>query len=260
MNKRLFFSGVGMLILITLGIVMYPRVQLYLYRQQMEKENLETLQKIRSKDFITKSALESIQASELKPVIPEKAYLEVLFFCQAPMMNDESWKIHHASCEEAALLQAVYFDKGIKDVDLNKVDKTLQDMIEWQEKHFGVHKDIHADSVKMLMMGFFGYQSDEIRIIRNASIYEIKEQVALGLPVIAPTYGRLLKNPFYKQPGPEYHMVTVIGYTEDRIITNDVGTKRGKDFSYLLDVFKKSMDKEGGDVIVIMPKPALQKQ
>jgi hypothetical protein len=176
------------------------------------------------------------------------------------MTNDESWKIHHASCEEAALLQAVYYDKNITEVDLNKVDQTLRDMVAWQEKHFGVHKDIHADSVKMLMMNYFGYSSDEIVIIRKAGLYEIKEQVAAGFPVIAPTYGRLLKNPFYKQPGPEYHMVTVIGYTEDRIITNDVGTKRGKDYSYTFDIFKTSMDKEGGDVLVIHSKQGVQAQ
>lgn len=259
MIKRLVFIGCTLSAVVTVGIVMYPRVQQFFYRQQMEKENLETLQKITSKDVVTKAALESIQTSVLKPVIPQKAYLEVPFFCQAPFMNDASWSIHHASCEEAALLQAVYYDKGIKDVDLGKVDKTLQDMVSWQEKHFGVHKDIHADSIKILMMSFFGYQTEEIEIIRQASIYAIKEQVASGFPVIAPTYGRMLKNPFYKQPGPEYHMVTVIGYTEDRIITNDVGTKRGKDFSYPVDIFKQSMDREGADVLVIRSKHAVQK-
>lgn len=254
MNKKHWVKVILLLGLIVLGFIVYPRVEQYFYRQQLEKENRETLQKITSKDVVTKTALESIQTSVLKPVIPSQAYLEVPFFCQAPFMNDASWSIHHASCEEAALLQAVYYDKGMKDVDLNQVDKTLREMIAWQEKHFGVHKDIHADSIKILMMNFFGYRDSEIEIHRKASLYAIKEQVALGFPVIAPTYGRMLKNPFYKQPGPEYHMVTVIGYTEDRIITNDVGTKRGKDFSYPLEVFKNAMDREGADVLVIKSK------
>lgn len=243
-----------------ISVIIFPRAQAFYYRNQMERENSETLQKITSKDVIAKTALDAIQSATLKPVIPERAYLKVPFFCQAPMTNDESWKIHHASCEEAALLQAVYYDKNITEVDLNKVDQTLRDMVAWQENHFGVHKDIHADSVKILMMNYFGYTSDEIVIIRKASLYEIKEQVAAGFPVIAPTYGRLLKNPFYKQPGPEYHMVTIIGYTEDRIITNDVGTKRGKDYSYKFGIFKTSMDKEGGDVLVIRSKRGVQAQ
>ncbi|MBL7996622.1 C39 family peptidase [bacterium] len=260
MNKQKLLIGFLLLVAVSSGFLLYPRVEQYFYRQQMEKENIETLHKITSKDVVTKTVSESIQASVLKPVIPEKAYLEVPFFCQAPMTNDASWDIHHASCEEAAVLQAVYYDTGVKQADLAIVDKTLQDMIAWQEKHFGVHKDIHADTIKMLMVGFFGYEPDEIMIMRNASIYDIKQQIASGFPVIAPTYGRMLKNPFYKQPGPEYHMVTVIGYTEDRIITNDVGTKRGKDFSYPLEIFKASMDREGADALVIRPKRTLQKQ
>lgn len=262
MSKKILFYGVSIffVVLTIAGVALYPRAQQYFYRQQMEKENLETLQRITSNDVLTKAALESVRSAVLKPVIPDQAYLKVPFFCQAPFMNDASWTIHHASCEEAALLQAVYYDQGIEDVDLSKVDKTIQDMIAWQEQHFGIHKDIHADSVKALMIGFFNYSNDEIEIIRHASIYAIKEQVSLGFPVITPTYGRLLKNPFYKHPGPEYHMVTVIGYTADRIITNDVGTKRGKDFSYPIEIFKASMEREGADVLVIKSKHATQKQ
>ena len=128
------------------------------------------------------------------------------------------------------------------------------DMIAWQEMHFGVHKDIHADSVKMLMTGFFGLGTGEVVIKRDATLEDIRRFVAGGYPVIAPTYGRTLNNPYYTPPGPEYHMVTIIGYTPDRIITNDVGTRRGKDFSYENDRFMKSMNQEGADILVIKLK------
>jgi hypothetical protein len=105
----------------------------------------------------------------------------------------------------------------------------------------------------MLLVGYFGYRPEEIRILRKATILDIKQHVAQGYPVIAPTYGRALKNPYYTPPGPEYHMVTVIGYTRDRIITNDVGTKRGKDYTYDLETFRKAMEMEGGDCLVIIP-------
>jgi hypothetical protein len=253
-KKIIYVLALLAVILVLSGILFYPRMALYFNRKQLEKENAQTLQQITSKDVITKNIQASMESSSAHLLIPEKAYLEVPFFCQAPHQNDDSWKIHHASCEEAAALEAVYYDKGVTQVNANRVDTTLREMIAWQEKHFGVHKDIHADSVKMMLMGYFGYRSDEITIIRRARILDIKEQVAQGHPVVAPTYGRMLHNPFYKQPGPEYHMVTVIGYTQDRIITNDVGTKRGKDFSYDNDVFKAAMDKEGGDVLVIASK------
>ncbi len=255
MKKKLFFiTALLVLIGILCGFLFYPRIALYFNRQKMEDENARTLQQITPGDVLGNNILASVEAATAQSLIPEKAYLTVPFFCQAPLQNDESWKIHHASCEEAAVLQAVYYDKNIKEVRVNFVDSTLRDMIAWQERVFGLHKDIHADSVKILMMGFFGYGSDEILIIRKASLLDVKEQIARGHPVIAPSYGRLLNNPFYKQPGPEYHMVTIIGYTRDRIITNDVGTKRGKDFSYDNDVFKAAMEREGGDVLVIVAK------
>ena len=244
---------VGVLAVGVIGVVLaYPRLRLAYYRIQYEKENKAALDAVLSKEVITQKALEAAQAAELKPVVPETAYLKVPFFCQAPHENAASWEIHHASCEEAAVLQAVYYDQRADSVDRDTVDAVLRRMIDWQMEHFKVHKDIHADSVKMLMKGFFGYKGEDVLILRNAQIKDIKEWVAKGYPVIAPTYGRLLHNPFFKTPGPEYHMVTVIGYTRDRLITNDVGTKRGKDFTYDLDTFKKSMDKEGGDCLVIV--------
>jgi hypothetical protein len=253
-KKLIIIFALSAAILILSGFLFYPKIELYLSRQQREKENERTLLQITSKDVIAKTMLASIESASVKTLLPEKVYLEVPFFCQAPLQNDDSWKIHHASCEEAASLQAVYYDKNIKEVNVHRVDSTLRAMIAWQEKHFGIHKDIHADSVKMLLMGYFGYASDEIKIVRKAKIADLKEAVAQGYPVIAPTYGRALHNPFYKQPGPEYHMVTIIGYTKERIITNDVGTKRGKDFSYDLDVFQQAMDKEGGDCLIINSK------
>jgi len=249
-KKILLLMGLFVTALVLAGFLFYPKIESYFYRQKMDEENEAAMKEV-AKSIVSKSFSDTLE-KKAKSLVPEKAYIDrVPFFCQAPFQNEASWEIHHASCEEAAVLQAVYFYQGVKDVDVKKVDSTLQSMIEWQMKHFGVHKDIHADSVKMMMMGFFGFADDDVKIIRKASLSEIKQWVALGFPVVAPTYGRLLFNPFFKQPGPEYHMVVVIGYTPDRIITNDVGTKRGKDYSYPNEVFRKSMEREGGDAIVL---------
>ncbi|MBX7150610.1 C39 family peptidase [bacterium] len=254
MKKKVYAVIIlGCVALTLAGFLLYPKIENYIYRMQLDRANAETMKQIGSTDVINQSITKSIEQSAVQPLIPEKAYLIVPSFCQSPFPTEESWHIHHASCEEAAVLQAVYYFNGIKTIDLDRVDSTLKDMIAWQEKHFGVHKDIHADSVKMMMMGYFGYKDDEIKIIRDATILDIKQAIAQGYPVVAPTYGRTLNNPYYKPPGPEYHMVTIIGYTNDRIITNDVGTKRGKDFSYPIDVFKKAMDREGGDIVILMP-------
>ncbi len=239
---------IGVLILGIGGFVFYPKFSDYRFRQKIESENESALNDVKTSTIQTETKIDS----KLKPL--EKAYLEVPFYCQAPHQNAASWKIHHASCEEAAVLQAVHFHKNMKMSNMDSVDRVLQDMVAWQEKNWGIHKDIHADSVKMLMVKYFGYAEDQIKILRKATVADIKNWVSRGYPVIAPTYGRTLNNPFYTAPGPMYHMVTVIGYTTDRIITNDVGTKRGKDFSYPNDIFQKSMDEEGADCLVIVVK------
>ena len=46
-------------------------------------------------------------------------------------------------------------------------------------------------------------------------------------------------------------MLIVIGYTEDKIITNDNGTRKGKDFSYDNDKFKQALDDAGGDIVIL---------
>jgi hypothetical protein len=51
--------------------------------------------------------------------------------------------------------------------------------------------------------------------------------------LILPTLGRELQNPNFKNPGPIYHMLVVQGYTKSgEIITNDPGTRKGKDYLY----------------------------
>ena len=73
---------------------------------------------------------------------------------------------------------------------------------------------------------------------------------AAGRPVIVPLAGRLLGNPYYTQPGPVYHMLVVKGIAENGdIITNDVGTRHGRNLTYAPDVFLNAMHDvpSGGD-------------
>ncbi len=244
--KKLLIPGV---LILAIGFYfLYPKYRDYRERTRLTEENEAALKEAKNASMKNNSNTDS------NFVLPEKAYLEVPFYCQAPHQNAPSWKIHHASCEEAAVLQAADFQRKIAHRSVDTLDRIFQDMISWQEKNWGVHKDIHADSVKMLMMAYLGYKDEEIKILRKAKINDLKNWVARGYPIIAPTYGRTLNNPFFTPPGPTYHMVTVIGYTADRIITNDVGTKRGKDYSYPNDIFQRSMDEEGADCLVILAK------
>ncbi len=130
-----------------------------------------------------------------------------------------------------------------------EANQEILDMIAWQEENFGGHFDIYADQVKEFIVGFYQIDPSKIEIIYSATIEDLKRELADGHPVIVPITGEILKNPYYPYPG--YHMLTAIGYTEDKIITNDNGTRRGKDFSYDIEVFNEAMQDTGGDIVII---------
>ena len=94
---------------------------------------------------------------------------------------------------------------------------------------------------------YFNIKESHIKIIFDASIDDIKNIISEGHPVIAPVTSEYLNNPYYPHPG--YHMLTVTGFTEDRIITNDNGTKRGEDFSYSNLDFEKALMDAGADIL-----------
>ncbi len=180
--------------------------------------------------------------------IPTQKYLDVQFICQAPLQTEANWVFHEESCEEAALLMAYNYEMGIE-VSKEEANEIILDMIEWQNENFGGHFDIYADQLKEFAVGYYNLKNEQIKVIKNATIEEIKKEITSGHPVVVPITGELLKNPYYPYPG--YHMLTVTGFTEDRIITNDNGTRHGEDFSYDIDVFEKAMKDTGGDILIL---------
>lgn len=260
------------LLFIILGVVIggayiaYPKVMAYVERIQLDQENAEVMDKILTEQVLEKT-VENIKEEIENPVpleleepviILENAYLEVPFVCQAPLQTEANWVYHEESCEEAALLQVKYYLDGVKEVDVNKANEEILDMIAWQEKNFGSHHDIYANEMKDFIMGYYGIPDEDIEIIYDASIIDIKKAVSQGYPVIVPITGDLLRNPYYPYPG--YHMLTVIGYTPDKVITNDVGTRRGANFSYDYDRFVKAMEDAGGDIVIIHQKPNVEEE
>lgn len=177
---------------------------------------------------------------------PSQSYLEVPFITQAPLQTESNWLLHEESCEEAALLQAYLYETDQK-ISKEEANKVILDMIEWQKSNFGEHKDLYAEEMRKFIKGYYGIDS---QIFKDINIQQLKNLVSQGHPVIVPITGNILNNPYYPYPG--YHMLTVIGYTEDKIITNDNGTKRGKDYSYDTETFNKAMQDAGADVLTLI--------
>jgi hypothetical protein len=209
-----------------------PRFKNYFKTLQVEKQREEAIIEIK------KEITENLSAD----------YLEVDFICQAPLQTKENWEYHEESCEEAALLQA-YLYKTETEMTKQAAHIEILNMINWQIENMGSHRDLYAEEMKEFIVGYYSLDTEKVKIINNATIDDIKTQISLGHPIIAPVTGEILDNPYYPYPG--YHMLTIIGYTEDMIITNDNGTKRGKDFSYDIEIFEKALTDTGANIIIL---------
>lgn len=259
--KYILFAAIG--IAVGAAFIGYPKVKHYIERVKIDRENESVMSDIvdsgilerttENIEKITAGEPEEIEPEEEEVVILENAYLDVPFICQAPFQTEENWKYHEASCEEAAFLQVHYYIEGKKTVDPQEAHDTILDMINWQENNFGKHMDLYANDLKTFIINYYDYTNDEIEIIYGAEITDIKKAVSKGYPVIVPIMGNVLQNPYYPEPG--YHMLTVIGYTPEHLITNDVGTRRGKDFSYSYEKFMSATEAAGGDIVIINKLP-----
>lgn len=165
-----------------------------------------------------------------KNTLPSEKVLDVQFIPQAPFKNwEEPWQ---NACEEAAVLTAYYYINNQDNLSNKDIKDDIQAMVDWQIKYFGKHKDLTVDEVGIMIEK---YLKQNYRIIDINSYSQIRQEILEGNIVIIPAAGRLLKNKHFTEPAPIYHMLTIIGYNEEKIITNDPGTQYGEKFEYSYD-------------------------
>jgi hypothetical protein len=186
--------------------------------------------------------------------LPETYNLKVPFTPQAPLADwNETFK---EACEEASSLIVHFFYQNKTFTPPVATDEILK-MVDWQITNFGGHFDLTASQTAKMIKDYLDYK--RIEIIDNPTINEIKYHVSQGRPVIIPAAGRLLGNPYFRQPGPIYHMLVIKGYTEKKFIANDPGTKRGADFLYDYQTVMETMHDwdpqdimQGGKKIIVV--------
>ena len=177
---------------------------------------------------------ESAAAGETAP--QSEINWNVPFFPQAPDGNwDLPWQ---EACEEASAILAYHFASGTT-LTREQFKKELNALFEWEDRNFGSYKDTTIDQTAQMIGGFWGF--DRLRIIEDPTVEQIKAELAIGNPVIAPFAGRELKNPYYSNEGPYYHNLVIKGYDSKSFITNDVGTRRGKNYRYPFDRLMSAM-------------------
>ncbi|MBI2484542.1 C39 family peptidase [Candidatus Uhrbacteria bacterium] len=183
---------------------------------------------------------EAVKADEEEDLqrVPAQVNLAVPFASQAPYgVWDE---VHEDTCEEAAILMVDRYYKGERGtLDAEGVEKELQALVAFENKTFGFFEDTTARETAELVRLF--YQYPKVELIVEPTAEDIKAHVRAGRPVVLPTAGRILANPYFSGAGPKYHMIVVKGYTEDGFIVNDPGTKRGADWLYDTDHLMRSI-------------------
>lgn len=190
--------------------------------------------------------------------LPEDMNLDVPFTTQSPYAT---WTPQdEESCEEAAALMVDAYYRGVREITKADAKKTLDAVVAYEMKTFGFFKDTSSTTTAAFLRGYFGYP--DVRVV-PFDFDKMQRAVVNGYPVILPTAGKLLLNPNFKNGGPPYHMVVVKGYTADgTFITNDPGTRNGKDYIYTRQILSSAVhDWNNGDVtngtplmIIVMPK------
>lgn len=160
--------------------------------------------------------------------------LEVPFVSQAPF---RIWDLPYKEfCEEASVYSLHLWKEGKPTPPADELDRALKDIQAWEMANLRTWEDTTADETARILKEKFGYANT--KVVRGIGIAEMLDQLAHGTPIIVPAAGRELSSPYYRPPGPLYHMVVVIGFDDEReeFITNDVGTNtKGASFRFTYD-------------------------
>lgn len=177
--------------------------------------------------------------------LPSRINLAVPFTSQAPYAN---WALpYQEACEEASILMAARYKRGEPIRSPEDADQEIGRLVEFQNELFGDYQHTTAEQTAELARRFYGFSETYVKY--HFTVEDIKRELAKGNPVIVPAAGRQLPNPYFRAPGPLYHMLVIRGYTEDVFITNDPGTKRGEEFTYShQDLMNAVHDWNNGDV------------
>src|SRR3989339_244695 len=165
----------------------------------------------------------------IKPKI-QNINLNVPFISQAPSANWE--QPYQDACEEASFLMLDYYYQNKKFSTAADTEKLINTLVDWQLTNWGVHANLPAQEFKKFVEKNSTYQ---VELVYDLNQEKIKNILQTGQPLIVPANGKKLANPNFKNGGPEYHMLVVKGYVDDKFITNDPGTRLGADFIYSSD-------------------------
>jgi hypothetical protein len=153
--------------------------------------------------------------------------IDVAFMSQAPYKVWDA--LHEEACEEASVIMANTWAKNIPSFSQEYAEAEIQKLEKWQKGNFGYFESTTAKQTAEMAKKFYGLNS---KLIENPTAEELKNELKQGNVVVMGMGGRILNNPHFTPPGPLYHMLLIKGFDGTGFITNDPGTKYGKDYHY----------------------------
>ncbi len=171
---------------------------------------------------------------------PPSVLIEVPFAPQAPSANWDA--LHEEACEEMSLIMVQHYLDGTS-LSLTDAETEVQALVAW-ERSKGYADDVTASEIADIAEAKYGSKA---RVLTNVTAAELRKELAAGHPIIMPAAGQLLGNPYFSGDGPPYHMLVIVGYDAKGFITNDPGTKRGKQYWYATDVLMNALHDWTGD-------------
>lgn len=241
MNYRNNQNTIKKRVIISLGfLVLFAAIVTSTFLQRQNKSSsdnvLESPLPTIAQKFLPPPTTSTISSPTPTPspsmtVFPATKTLVVPFTTQAPLTNWDA--AHEDACEEASLIMVYHYLKGTKIADKNQADKEISDLLAYESEH-GYGGSITLTQLAKIAKDYYGLKT--ARIENSISINDLKTEINAERPIIIPAAGKELHNPNFKQPGPNYHMLVVIGYDATTFITNDPGTRNGQNYKYLYDV------------------------
>ena len=176
--------------------------------------------------------------------IPRKVDYDVTFAAQAPQGD---WSLpYKEACEEASLLMVYYYFTE-KELNNDIMNDEILKLVDWQEERFGYYEDTDTEEMIITAEEYFNMK---VKRLDNPTVNILKKELAEGNLIVVPVDGQKLPNPYFRPPGPPYHVLVIRGYDSDEFISNDPGTRRGDGFKYKYDDLVEVIhDFNGGDIL-----------